>query len=56
MPWLIGRSNLVGKPMAQLLLRENCHRDASRIPARKRPRRVWCASADIVVAAVGRPD
>jgi methylenetetrahydrofolate dehydrogenase (NADP+)/methenyltetrahydrofolate cyclohydrolase len=48
---VIGRSNLVGKPVAQLLLRENCtvtmaHSRSQDLPA-------ICRSADILVAAVG---
>jgi methylenetetrahydrofolate dehydrogenase (NADP+)/methenyltetrahydrofolate cyclohydrolase len=50
---IVGRSNLVGKPMAQLLLRENCtvtmaHSRTVDLPGIVR-------QADIVVAAVGRP-
>jgi methylenetetrahydrofolate dehydrogenase (NADP+) / methenyltetrahydrofolate cyclohydrolase len=50
---IVGRSNLVGKPMAQLLLRENCtvtvaHSRTVDLPALVR-------QGDIVVAAVGRP-
>lgn len=50
---IVGRSNLVGKPMAQLLLRENCtvtvaHSRTANLAAIVR-------QADIVVAAVGRP-
>ena len=50
---IVGRSNLVGKPMAQLLLRENCtvtvaHSRTVDLPSVVR-------QADIVVAAVGRP-
>jgi methylenetetrahydrofolate dehydrogenase (NADP+)/methenyltetrahydrofolate cyclohydrolase len=50
---IIGRSNLVGKPMAQLLLRENC----TVTVAHSRTRDIAAAvrRADIVVAAVGRP-
>ncbi|WP_066554359.1 bifunctional methylenetetrahydrofolate dehydrogenase/methenyltetrahydrofolate cyclohydrolase FolD [Croceicoccus bisphenolivorans] len=51
---VIGRSNIVGKPMAQLLLRESCtvtiaHSRTKDLPAVVR-------GADIVVAAVGRPE
>ncbi|MBL70794.1 MAG: bifunctional methylenetetrahydrofolate dehydrogenase/methenyltetrahydrofolate cyclohydrolase FolD [Rhodobiaceae bacterium] len=51
---VIGRSNLVGKPVAQLLLRENCtvttaHSRTSDLPA-------VCRQADILVAAVGIPE
>jgi len=51
---VIGRSNIVGKPMAQLLLRESCtvtiaHSRTQNLPAVVR-------NADIVVAAVGRPE
>lgn len=50
---VIGRSNIVGKPMAQLLLRESCtvtiaHSKTADLPA-------LLKTADIVVAAVGRP-
>lgn len=51
---VIGRSNIVGKPMAQLLLQESCtvtvaHSRTKDLPA-------VCREADIVVAAVGRPE
>ena len=51
---VIGRSNLVGKPVAQLLLRENCtvtmaHSRTNDLPA-------VCRQADILVAAVGIPE
>ncbi len=50
---VVGRSNLFGKPMAQLLLQANatvtvCH-------SRTRDLREVCARADILIAAVGRP-
>jgi methylenetetrahydrofolate dehydrogenase (NADP+)/methenyltetrahydrofolate cyclohydrolase len=50
---VIGRSNLFGKPMAQLLLRANatvtiCH-------SRTRDLSAVCARADILIAAVGQP-
>lgn len=50
---IIGRSNLFGKPMAQLLLQENCtvttaHSRTKDLPA-------LCRSADILIAAVGQP-
>ncbi|CAM3217245.1 bifunctional methylenetetrahydrofolate dehydrogenase/methenyltetrahydrofolate cyclohydrolase FolD [Paracoccus nototheniae] len=50
---VIGRSNIVGKPMAQLLLRDSAtvtiaHSRTSDLPA-------LCRTADILVAAVGRP-
>ncbi len=51
---VVGRSNIVGKPMAQLLLRESCtvtvvHSRTQDVPAHVR-------RADIVVAAVGIPE
>ena len=51
---IIGRSNLVGKPVAQLLLNENCtvtmaHSRTADLPA-------MCRQADILVAAVGIPE
>ncbi len=50
---VVGRSNIVGKPVASLLLRENCtvtiaHSRTQDLPA-------LCRTADIVVAAVGQP-
>ena len=49
---VIGRSNLVGKPMAQLLLRESCTVTLAHSKTRDLPAVV--RRADIVVAAVGR--
>ncbi len=51
---VVGRSNIVGKPMAQLLLRENCtvtiaHSRTKDLPAVVR-------AADLVVAAIGKPE
>ena len=51
---VVGRSNIVGKPVAQLLLQEDCtvtiaHSRTADLPAIVR-------SADLVVAAVGRPE
>ena len=50
---VIGRSNIVGKPVAQLLLAEHCtvtiaHSRTTDLPA-------VCRRADVVIAAVGRP-
>ena len=50
---VVGRSNLFGKPMAQLLLERNatvtvCH-------SRTRELRERCAEADVLIAAIGRP-
>jgi methylenetetrahydrofolate dehydrogenase (NADP+)/methenyltetrahydrofolate cyclohydrolase len=50
---IIGRSNIVGKPMAALLLRENCTVTVAHSRTRDLPG--LCRQADIVVAAVGRP-
>jgi len=51
---IVGRSNIVGKPMAALLLREHCtvtiaHSRTADLPA-------LCRTADILVAAVGRAE
>ena len=51
---VVGRSNIVGKPMAQLLLNDSCtvtiaHSRTKDLPA-------VCRRADILVAAVGRPE
>jgi methylenetetrahydrofolate dehydrogenase (NADP+)/methenyltetrahydrofolate cyclohydrolase len=50
---VIGRSNLFGKPMAQLLLRENC--TVTMAHSRTQNLEEICQQADILVAAVGRP-
>ena len=51
---VVGRSNIVGKPVAQLLLRENCtvtiaHSRTLDLPG-------LCRGADILIAAVGKPE
>ncbi len=51
---VIGRSNIVGKPMAQLLIKESCtvtvaHSKTIDLPG-------LCLNADILIAAVGRPE
>jgi methylenetetrahydrofolate dehydrogenase (NADP+)/methenyltetrahydrofolate cyclohydrolase len=51
---IVGRSNIVGKPMAQLLLRENCTVTIAHSRTRDLPQVV--RAADIVIAAVGRPE
>ncbi len=50
---VIGRSNIVGKPMAQLLLKESCTVTVAH--SKTKNLEEVCKSADIVVAAVGRP-
>lgn len=50
---IVGRSNIVGKPMAQLLLAENCTVTVAHSRTRDLPE--ICRRADILVAAVGRP-
>jgi methylenetetrahydrofolate dehydrogenase (NADP+)/methenyltetrahydrofolate cyclohydrolase len=51
---VIGRSNIVGKPMAQLLLAESCTVTIAHSKTRDLP--ALLKTADIVVAAVGRPE
>ena len=48
---VVGRSNIVGKPMAQLLLREHC--TVTIAHSRTRDLKAECQRADILVAAVG---
>jgi methylenetetrahydrofolate dehydrogenase (NADP+)/methenyltetrahydrofolate cyclohydrolase len=50
---VVGRSNIVGKPMAQLLLAESC--TVTIAHSRTRDLAEVCRRADILVAAVGRP-
>ena len=51
---IVGRSNIVGKPMANLLLQEDC--TVTIAHSRTKNIENTCAQADIVVAAVGRPE
>ena len=51
---VIGRSNLVGKPIAQLLLQQNCTVTMAHSKTRDLPG--LCRTADILVAAVGRAE
>ena len=51
---IIGRSNIVGKPMAQLLLSRNCTVTIAHSRTRDLP--AVARRADILVAAVGRPE
>ncbi|MGN7870931.1 bifunctional methylenetetrahydrofolate dehydrogenase/methenyltetrahydrofolate cyclohydrolase FolD [Paracoccus sp. 22332] len=50
---VVGRSNIVGKPMAQLLVKESC--TVTIAHSRTRDLAEVCRGADILVAAVGRP-
>ena len=50
---IIGRSNLNGKPMAQLLLKENC--TVTITHSKTKDLKAVCNKADIIVAAVGKP-
>ena len=51
---VVGRSNIVGKPVAQLLLAESCTVTVAHSRTRDLPE--VCRRADILVAAVGRPE
>jgi methylenetetrahydrofolate dehydrogenase (NADP+) / methenyltetrahydrofolate cyclohydrolase len=51
---VLGRSNIVGKPMAALLLRESCTVTIAHSRTRDLP--AVCREADILVAAVGQPE
>ena len=50
---VVGRSNIVGKPMAQLLLKDSC--TVTIAHSRTKDIEALCRNADILVAAVGRP-
>ena len=50
---VIGRSNLNGKPMAQLLLKENC--TVTITHSKTKDLKAECLRADIIIAAVGMP-
>lgn len=51
---VIGRSNIVGKPMANLLIKDSCTVTVAHSRTKNLPE--TCRRADIVVAAVGRPE
>ncbi len=51
---IVGRSNIVGKPVSVLLLRENCTVTTTHSRTRDLP--AVCRQADIVIAAVGVPE
>ncbi len=51
---VVGRSNIVGKPVAQLLLNENCTVTIAHSRTKDLPD--VCRRADILIAAVGRPE
>jgi methylenetetrahydrofolate dehydrogenase (NADP+)/methenyltetrahydrofolate cyclohydrolase len=51
---VVGRSNIVGKPMANLLVRDSC--TVTIAHSRTREIEALCRRADILVAAVGRPE
>ena len=51
---VLGRSNLVGRPLLQLLLSENATVTIAHSRSRELPK--LCAQADLVYAAVGRPE
>jgi len=51
---VVGRSNIVGKPMAQLLIREDC--TVTIAHSKTRDLEGVCRAADLLIAAVGRPE
>lgn len=51
---VVGRSNIVGKPMANLLLQESC--TVTIVHSRTQNIEAICREADILVAAIGRPE
>ncbi len=51
---VIGRSNIVGKPMAQILLKESC--TVTIVHSKTVEIEKICKSADILVAAIGKPE
>jgi len=51
---VLGRSNIVGKPMAMLLLKENC--TVTICHSKTQNLKDICSNADILVAAIGRPE
>lgn len=51
---VIGRSNIVGKPVGQLLLKNNC--TVTYVHSKTVNIKALCQAADIIVAAIGRPE
>ncbi|MDC0194875.1 bifunctional methylenetetrahydrofolate dehydrogenase/methenyltetrahydrofolate cyclohydrolase FolD [Alphaproteobacteria bacterium] len=51
---VVGRSNIVGKPMAQLLIKESCTVTIAHSQTKDLPK--VCKNADIIIAAVGKPE
>ena len=51
---VVGRSNIVGKPMAQLLIKESC--TVTIAHSKTKDLEKVCREADILIAAVGRPE
>ena len=51
---VIGRSNIVGKPMAQLLLKESC--TVTTVHSKTKDIESICKNADILIAAIGKPE
>ncbi len=51
---VIGRSNIVGKPMAQLLLKESC--TVTTVHSKTENIESICRNADILIAAIGKPE
>ena len=51
---MIGRSNIVGKPMSQLLLKESC--TITTVHSKTVNIESICRNADILVAAIGKPE
>ena len=51
---VVGRSNLNGKPMTQLLLKENC--TVTITHSKTKDLKAECLEADIIIAAVGMPE
>ena len=51
---VVGRSNIVGKPMAQLLLKESC--TVTIAHSKTKDIASVCSNADILIAAVGKPE
>lgn len=54
---ILGRSNIVGKPMAQLMM-QKCYGDATVTVCHSHSRNLKeeCRNADIIIAAIGKPD
>ena len=52
---ILGRSNIVGKPMSQLMMQKGVDATVTVCPSRSKTLKEECLQADIIIAAIGQP-